>query len=203
VAEFSAFIRGLIKNWQALLLGGVVAVALTLWQWFGSPLSRIWYGVILLLTFLAAAYLTWRTEYRRANKAESELEDLKKAARIASEKGDPAIWKPRAALQSQDNGAELRNELVLKDSNCFALLSVALLSPQGAKLADIRTDQNIVSTGFSVQITQADILKLWNRNFRSGSIEYTVRQDTSYTGTIRFEAEIVVIRNTDWIRLVG
>lgn len=72
LSEFTAFLRALLRKWQALILGGVVATALTLWQWFEPPLKPIWYGAILLLTFLPAVYLTWREEHRRAIGAEKK-----------------------------------------------------------------------------------------------------------------------------------
>jgi len=204
VAELTAFLRGLFKKWQALILGGVVAVGLTMWQWFGSPPSRIWYGVLLLFTFLPAMYLTWRDEYRRANEAVSEVAELRNAARRASEQNKPAIWRPAAALQSHEDGAELKNELVLRDAKLFELVSVALLSPEGARLAEIQADAGSISTGFRVHITHADILKLWNRHYHSGSIQYSVRRgDAPYTGNIPFVAEEAMIKNTIWIRLIG
>lgn len=116
----------------------------------------------------------------------------------------PATWKPAAALQCQTGGTELRNELVLKDTNLFELMSVELLSSSGAKLADIKIDPGQVSKGFRLHIQHADILKLTSRGYRSGSIQYSVRRGYDpYTGTIPFETETVTVANKDWIRLVG
>jgi hypothetical protein len=129
-------------------------------------------------------------------------ENSEVAASISS--GTPAIWRPSAALQSQTVGSELRNELILKDSKLFELISVELLSPSGAKLADIRIDSEQLSTGFRVHISHAEILKLTNRGHKSGSIRYNVRRgDNPYTGTIPFEAELACVANTYWTRLVG
>lgn len=74
LSEFVLFLRAIFEHWQALILGGVVAFALTLWQWFGSPLNRIWYALILILSLLPAAYLAWRDEHKRAIGAEKEAD---------------------------------------------------------------------------------------------------------------------------------
>jgi predicted nucleotide-binding protein len=115
-----------------------------------------------------------------------------------------AIWQPSAALQCQTVNSEIRNELILKDSKLFELMSVELLAPSGAKLADIKISTETLSTGFRVHIPHAEIVKLTNRNYKSGLIRYNVRRgDDPYIGTIPFEAEAVFIANTQWIRLVG
>lgn len=204
LVEVTAFLNGLLKNWQALILGGIVALGLTLWQWFGSPLSHMWYGVILLFTFFPAIYLTWRDEFRRANAVVGEVETLKETVRAAFGESRFATWCPLVALQSGDNGAEFRNELILKDTKNFELLSVELLSPDAVKLASIRTEPGQISAGFRVHIPHPDILKLWNRQYRKGLIRYAVRRgNDACTGTLPFVLEEEFIRNTLWIRLVG
>jgi len=104
----------------------------------------------------------------------------------------------------QDN-RELRNELILKDSQLFELLSVELLCSTGAKMADISIGiGEQLSTGFRVHIPHAQIIQMWNRNYRQGSIRCSVRRgDHPWTGEIPFVGEEAHINRTVWIKLVG
>jgi hypothetical protein len=144
-----------------------------------------------------------------------ELKQAEAARRQAEEeKAEAARWKPSASIVSAVEGQEQVNKLVLKSHLQFALLEAALLSTSGAKLHDYAVDgAKVFSTGFSVPIVHASLLKIANSSqsfFQSntfqGSIRYTVVRQTDgiqFSGVLPFHAETVFVSNTLWFKLAG
>ncbi len=130
---------------------------------------------------------------------------------VEEQRREAERWKPEARLQSDYEGTDLKNELILKSPQEFSVLGVALLSAAGAKLADIPADQQICSTGFRIHVRHADILKLINGDIEfgrtgscSGALRYRVRRGiTGYDGTLSFRAQQDIRNNTVWVRLMG
>jgi hypothetical protein len=134
--------------------------------------------------------------------------------KLEDEKADAARWKPTAHIVSNVEGQEQVNKLRLESSQPFALVDVALISPDGVKLESYPVNGGrVFSTGTTPIITHSSLLKIANNSqsyfqFSSfqGSIRYTVvreKDGVEYTGTLPFHAEMQMVNNTLWFKLTG
>jgi hypothetical protein len=65
--EFVRFLRAIGKRWAALLTGGILIAALSLWERLGgSPAVPRWgWWTVAALTLVWACFLAWREQFRR------------------------------------------------------------------------------------------------------------------------------------------
>jgi hypothetical protein len=67
--EFVTFIVSLCREWVVLLTGGALAACFAIWSnWSGKPIPLHVGWVFLSTTLVAAAFLSWRKQWREAEK---------------------------------------------------------------------------------------------------------------------------------------
>lgn len=67
--EFCAFLASLLQEWGALLTGGIPSAVIVVWGYVsGKPMIRVFGLVFLGLTFLLSLFLSWRKQWREAEK---------------------------------------------------------------------------------------------------------------------------------------
>jgi len=141
------------------------------------------------------------------------LTDEKKRQEENERRAEAAQWKPQARIESNVEGVEQVNKLILKDQADFYLFEVSLLSSDGAKLVDYPMIPEVSTTGFSVPITHASLNQITSNNQQffntetfNGAIRYIVKREkdgASYTGEIRFHGQRVYLNNTCFYKLTG
>lgn len=131
-------------------------------------------------------------------------------------RAEAARWKPTVSLSSKIDGNQLVNTLIIKSSQSFFLQEVSLVSSTGAKLFDYPMNKPITSsTGFGVPITQESLGIVASSSHSSqiypnvfdGRLRYKVQLEadttSSYTGELPFHAQMPMVGNTCFYKLIG
>jgi hypothetical protein len=70
------FLAAILGHWVSLMSGGIVIVALLLWERFRKNAPRIVWVIIVCLFLGVASFQAWNDEHTNVTKADGTIRDL-------------------------------------------------------------------------------------------------------------------------------
>jgi hypothetical protein len=136
-SDFLSFAAAVADHWILLVSGSFITVFIALYERYKSPVRRIIYGWIMVITMLLACFLAWRDEYAKNNDLTQQITALLKPSFVVEFSDDanirPSYPSEYVTVVNIGVAGDLLDNFISRHTFMFKLTNTSLLTARNVE----------------------------------------------------------------------